>query len=76
MKSENYNKVSVESKVNEALIKTPMIAEHNLMGAKYKNKEITKSHWDIFKADWHNSFCIAMLAVVKNRVYVEGAIDG
>jgi len=64
-------KPSSESKINENNIKTPLIEEHNTMGLRFKNKEITEQEWASFLKDWDKRFRQDMHKVTKNRVYVE-----
>lgn len=64
-------KPSKESKINEGVVKAPLIEEHNVMGAKFRNGEITSTEWVAFQKEWRNRFKISLHNVVKNRVYVE-----
>ncbi|MCK5602347.1 hypothetical protein KAR91_10770 [Candidatus Pacearchaeota archaeon] len=62
-------KPSKESKTNEDAIKNPLIAEHNIMGAKFKAGKITDQEWSDFKKDWMKRFTVCMHNVTKNRLY-------
>jgi hypothetical protein len=64
-------KPSKESKINEEAIKAPLIIEHNIIGLKFKDGEITKKEWVAFQKEWRKRFQNSMHSAVKNRVYVE-----
>jgi hypothetical protein len=72
----NIKTPSSISKENESIVKDPLILEHNLMGVKFRNNEITKVQWEEFKEDWHKRFKLAMNAVIESRVYVEDTVNG
>jgi len=59
------------SKANEDLVKSPLIAEHNIMGTKFRNKEISPVEWTAFKKDWLKRLHSSMNSVVNNRIYVK-----
>lgn len=64
-------KPSAISKANEENIKRPLIIEHNIMGVKFKNKEISSNEWVAFKTDWLKRLSSSMHDIVKDRIYVE-----
>lgn len=68
-------KPSKESKTNEDAIKVPLIEEHNIMGAKFRNGEITGAGWVTFQKEWRKRLQNSMHNVVKNRIYVEDSKD-
>ena len=59
------------SKANEDAVELPLIAEHNVMGKKFRNKEISLFEWETFEEDWLKRFSVSMHNVVKDRIYVE-----
>jgi len=69
-------KQSKASEDSEKLISDPLIAEHNIIGARFKNKEITSEEWVAFQEEWKKRFKKAMHQAIKNRVYVEDIVDG
>lgn len=64
-------KPSDASKLNEDAVKRPLIEEHNLMGAKFRDEKISPKEWKTFKEDWLKRFNSSMNNVVKDRIYVE-----
>lgn len=64
-------KPSVTSKTNEDAIKLPFIKEHNIMGAKFRDREISQIEWDSFKKDWRKRINVVMDAVIENRIYIK-----
>ena len=64
-------KASDESKTNEDAVKSPLIEEYNIMGAKFRAKNISLIEWNDFKKEWLERVKSSMNNVVKNRVYVE-----
>ncbi len=59
------------SKANEDAVKSPLIEEHNIMGAKFRDNKISPVEWKSFKKEWLERFKSSMHDVVKNRIYVE-----
>jgi hypothetical protein len=66
----NY-KPSASSTVNEKAIKDPLIAEYNVMGAKFRAKEISSTEWNQYKKNWLKRFKTDMLSTIENRQYIE-----
>ncbi len=64
-------KPSLESKLDEKAVKSPLIEEHNMMGARFRDGEITSTEWAAFQKEWRKRFQNAMYSVVKNRIYIE-----
>lgn len=59
------------SKINENIIKQPLIDEHNEKSILFNDGKISKTEWEAFKKDWENRFAVAMNDALKDRIYVE-----
>lgn len=62
-------KATTTSKQREKAAKDPLIAEYNVMGAKFRNQETTLLEWETFKKDWFSRHKTIMYNAVKQRKY-------
>ncbi|MCK5611927.1 hypothetical protein KAR91_59205 [Candidatus Pacearchaeota archaeon] len=76
MKEKITYKPSDASKANEDAVKSPLIEEYNIMGAKFRGKNISLIEWNDFKKEWLKRLKSSMHDVVKNRAYVEDTTIG
>ena len=69
MMEEIKYKPSDISKTNERNVKSPLIEEYNLMGAKFKDGKISQKEWTVFIKSWEKRLEGALNIIVKDRIY-------